>query len=106
MAPQSHASWITQALAALGITVGGAGVRAAIKQRELDVRLKDVEKVTGSCPSICAKTQRCVAAQDARVGSLEKGIERNYEAITALGERLDRAVVALGERIDRMVDSG
>jgi len=96
MAPHDHVSWIGQALAALGITVGGAGVKAAIKQREHDVRLKELERSVESCPATCAETRRCVTAQTVRIDSLETGIERNYNAISALGERIDRMLESRG----------
>jgi len=71
-------------------------VKAAVKQRELDVRLKDLERSTESCPATCAETRRCVSEQAVRIDSLESGIERNYQAIGALGERIDRMLESRG----------
>jgi len=88
----SSESWIVQALAAVGISIGGMGVRTMVKQRELDVRLGEMEDEYETCKQTCQQTQTCIAAATAHMQAVRDATDNNREAINGLSARIDRVL--------------
>ena len=103
--PTEHVSWLGSALAALGISVGGAGVRAAVKQRELESRLDGVEDRTraereafAACQKTCLGTSVAIAALTGRMEGVEHGLAQVGTDVREIHGRINELIRSRRER--------